>query len=68
MSCTYKRLLVLATFLAAPVDALAFDFDKELAKQNDVSIELLAKKDQQSINKLNKGDKSLKVSLIARKR
>ncbi|MCB9026494.1 MAG: hypothetical protein H6625_09275 [Bdellovibrionaceae bacterium] len=68
MSSTYKKLLVLAAFVAAPINALAFDFDKEIAKQNTVTIEINNKKEQRSLEKDNAGDKTLKVALIARKR
>ena len=70
MSGTFllKGLLVLAVFSAAPINALAFDFDKELAKQNNISVEVLAKKGQQAADEIKKEDKSLKVTLIARKR
>ncbi|MCB0390766.1 MAG: hypothetical protein KDD58_05735 [Bdellovibrionales bacterium] len=68
MSGTYRILLVLAVFMAAPVKALAFDFDKEIAKQNNVSIEILDKKDERVVAKASSRDKNLKVTLIARKR
>ncbi len=67
MSGTYRKVLVLAALFAAPVEAMAFDFDKELAKQNNISVEVLSKKSQQDAQKAGKGDKNLRVTLIAKK-
>lgn len=67
MSSTYKNILVIAAFLAAPVQTWAFDFDKEIAKQNNVSVEVLSNKEQRSLDKGTSSEKGLKVTLIARK-
>jgi hypothetical protein len=67
MSGTLSKLIILSVMFATPAKAFAFDLDKELEKQNNVSSELLVKKDSASSEKSNKEDKDLKVTLIARK-
>jgi len=66
MSSTLSRILLLS-LLAAPVKSLAFDFDKELAKQNNVSLEIVTKKGSSAEAASKSTDKNLKVTLIAKK-
>ncbi|MCB0355934.1 MAG: hypothetical protein KDD40_02945 [Bdellovibrionales bacterium] len=68
MSGTLRKLFVLAILMATPVKSLAFAFDKEIAKQNNVSLEVLDKKEEKTALKANSKNKDLKVTLIARKR
>ena len=68
MSGTLRKLFVLAILMATPVKSLAFDFDKVIAKQNNVSLEVLDKKEEKTALKANSKNKDLKVTLIARKR
>ena len=67
MCGTLSKFIILSVMFATPAKAFAFDLDKELAKQNNVSSELLAKKSTTSSEKSNKDDKDMRVILIARK-
>ena len=70
MSGTLQKLIVLACLFGAPTQALAFDFDKEIAKQNRVytNVTSCASKSEQQKCKSAKQKrvKDVKVRLIAK--
>lgn len=68
MSSTLLRIILLGALFSAPLQASAFDFDKELAKQNNISVELVSRKGKVKADKASKDRSEMQVTLVARKR
>ena len=71
MSGTLRSLMVVAIFSAIPTKALAFDFDKELNKQNrvyKVVVPSIGKKPTKKLAREPQSKDELKVSLVSKRR